>query len=88
MSHVKRSIMAAFSTAEGIYGPGSYTDTEFIPLSKDCPRLLHHLASITPGFSNDPKVLQDVVFVGNDLPILPGPIKAQALVSDIDTVDR
>jgi hypothetical protein len=74
-------MMAAHSTTEGTYGPGSYTDTEFIPLSKDCPRLLQHLANITPGFSKDEKVLGDVEFVGNDLPILPGPIKAQALVS-------
>lgn len=73
-------IMAIPETVEGVYGPGSYTNTEFIPLSKDCPRILAYLASVSPGFAKDPAALKDVEFVGNDFPILPGPIKAQVLV--------
>lgn len=73
--------MSSHKTTEGVYGPGTHTDTEFVPLPKDCRRLLQHLASITPGFTKDPKALEDVEFHGRDLTILPGPIKAQALVS-------
>lgn len=72
--------MAIPETVESVYGPGTYTNTEFIPLSKDCPRLLAYLASVSPGFPKESAALKDVEFVGNDLPILPGPLKAQALV--------
>jgi hypothetical protein len=65
---------------EGIYGPGTFTDTEFTPVPHECERLLKHFAQITPGFTSDPAALSKVHFHGNDLPILPGPIKAQVLV--------
>lgn len=65
---------------EGVYGPGTYTEQEFTPVPQDARRLLKHLAGITPGFSNEPKALDDVEFTGADFPILPGPIKAQVLV--------
>jgi hypothetical protein len=78
--------MATPETVEGIYGAGTYTNTAFIPLSKDCPRLLDYLASISPGFTKDSAALQDVEFYGNDLTILPGPIKSQAFVSEFDFI--
>ena len=73
--------MAEHKTVEGVWGPGTHADTEFIPLVKDCERLLKHVASISSGFTKDAKALEDVNFHGGDLTILPGPIKAQALVS-------
>lgn len=72
--------MAEHKTTEGLYGPGTYTDTAFIPVPQDSQRLLVHLAQITPGFTKDPKILQDVEFTGGALPVLPGPIKAQVFV--------
>ena len=65
---------------EGVWGPGTYTDAEFTPLPQDCSRLLEYFARITPGFTEDAALLSKVRFHGGDLPILPGPIKAQALV--------
>lgn len=65
---------------ETIYGPGTFTDTIFTPVPQECERLLNHFAQITPGFNSDPAVLSKVRFHGGDLPILPGPIKAQVLV--------
>lgn len=68
---------------EGIYGPGTYTDTGFSPVPQECERLLEYFIRSTPGFKNDPAVLKKVNFHGGDLPILPGPLKAQALVSQL-----
>ena len=75
--------MEQHQTVKDVYGPGTYTDTEYIPPVEDCERLLKHLASISPGFTKDAKALAAVQFHGSDLPILPSPIKAQALVSKI-----
>lgn len=72
--------MHKHKTTEGVYGPGTYTDIDFVPVSQDCRRLLEYLASITPGFTHDSKALEGVEFTGGDLPILPGPIKGQVLV--------
>ncbi|KAK4540708.1 hypothetical protein LTR36_008923 [Oleoguttula mirabilis] len=71
--------MAQHETTEGGYGPGTYVDTSFTPLPQECRRLLKYFAQITPGFTQDDDVLNDVDFVGNELPILPGPLKAQAM---------
>jgi hypothetical protein len=68
------------NTIHDLYGPGTFTDAEFIPLTQDCRRLLKYFAEVTPGFTKDSAVLEAVDFHGRDLPILPGPIKAQALV--------
>lgn len=67
-------------TTENTWGPGTYCDQTFIPVPQDAKRLLTHLADITPGFTKDQKALEDVQFVGQDLPLLPGPLKAQVLV--------
>lgn len=72
--------MSEHKTTEGVYGPGSYTDTEFIPIPEDCKRLLKHLAGISPGFTKEYSALEDVEFTGGDLSNLPGPLKAQVLV--------
>ena len=68
-------------TTEGVYGPGSYTDKSFTPVPQDRKRLLKWLASQTPGFTNDQKVLDDVKFEGDDLPSIPGPAKSVALTA-------
>ena len=74
--------MTNHSTRPGAYGPGTNTDVDFIPVPEDCARILRYLASVTPGFTQDSKLLDAVEFHGGDLPILPGPAKAQALVGD------
>ena len=70
--------MTGHQTIPDVYGPGTYTDTEFIPVPQDSKRLLQYIASITPGFNASPDFLNKVQFTGQDLPLLPGPIKAQA----------
>lgn len=67
----------AHDTVPDVYGPGSYTDTEFIPVPKDAERLLQFVAEQTPGFNASPDFLKQAKFTGQDLPLLPGPIKAQ-----------
>ncbi|PHH67874.1 hypothetical protein CDD82_1039 [Ophiocordyceps australis] len=69
--------MAPHSTTKGVYGPGTFTDTVFTPLPTECRRLLKYFADATPGFTKDAKAL-DVNFHGEDLPRIPGPLKAQA----------
>ena len=71
--------MATHETISGVYGPGTFADTSFIPLPQDCRRILQWLASVTPGFTKDPKALEDVHWHGQDLPLFPGPPKSQAL---------
>lgn len=66
---------------EGVYGPGTYTDTTFVPVHRECKRILKLLAHKTPGFTKDEKVLDAVTFEGNDLPIIPGPIKSEAMTA-------
>lgn len=66
---------------EGGYGPGSWVDTSFTPVPIECERLLVLMALETPGFTKDPHLLEKVKFEGDDLPNIPGPIKAQALTS-------
>lgn len=71
------------STTKDGYGPGTFVDTEFHSVPDESRRLLKLLASQTPGFTKDDAVLSEVEFVGDDLPIIPGPLKSQALVSII-----
>jgi hypothetical protein len=73
--------MSSHQTTEEIYGPGTFTDTKFIPLPEDCSRILKYFASVTPGFTTDDAVLSSVKFEGGDLPLLPGPIKSQAVTA-------
>ncbi|KAJ9298234.1 hypothetical protein DTO271G3_3839 [Paecilomyces variotii] len=71
----------AAGRTEGIYGPGSYTDTSFTPVHQECRRLLRELAARTPGFTTDERVLDQVTFEGDDLPVIPGPIKSEAMTA-------
>ena len=68
-------------TTEGGYGPGTFVDTSFTPLPQECTRLLKWLASKTPGFTSNQQVLDAVKFEGDDLPIIPGPVKSVALTA-------
>lgn len=65
---------------EGGYGPGTYVDKEFTPVPVEARRILHYLAEITPGFTKEEAVLDQVTFEGDDLPIIPGPAKSQVFV--------
>jgi hypothetical protein len=66
---------------EGVYGPGTWTDTDFVPIPEECKRLLRVFAAKTPGFTQDEALLAGVQFQGDDLPCIPGPIKAQAVTA-------
>lgn len=74
-------ITASSNVTEGVYGPGSYTDTTFTPVPEECRRLLFELAAKTPGFTKDQELLNDGNFVGHDLSCIPGPIKSAALTA-------
>lgn len=69
------------SVTEGQYGQGTYTDTAFLPVQEECRRLLKELAVRTPGFTKDLQILDSVTFEGRDLPIIPGPIKSEAMTA-------
>lgn len=73
------------STTRDVYGPGTYVDTAFHSVPDESRRLLRLLASKTPGFTRDEGILSDVKFSGDDLSIIPGPLKSQALVSLVRT---
>ncbi|KAJ6443546.1 alpha methylacyl- racemase protein [Purpureocillium lavendulum] len=66
-------------TVEGVYGDGTYTDAAYSPLPVECHRLLQHFANASPGFTKDAKAFENVRFYGGDLPLIPGPLKSQAL---------
>src|SRR5262249_10290421 len=59
-----------------IYGPGTFTDREFIPIPADAARIFRLLAAQPPGFTTDESFLSKLQFSGEDYPVLPGPIKA------------
>jgi CoA-transferase family III len=67
----------------GVYGPGTFTDTKFTPMPKECQRLLFELAAKTPGFTTDEELLNGVSFIGGDLPPHPGPIKTAAMTTTL-----
>ncbi|KAK2616925.1 hypothetical protein QQS21_000013 [Conoideocrella luteorostrata] len=71
--------MAPHSTIKGVYGPGTFADTSYTPLPDECRRLLQNFAQATPGFNDDGAILRSVNFHGGRLPIIPGPLKSQAL---------
>ncbi|KAF2088544.1 CoA-transferase family III [Saccharata proteae CBS 121410] len=69
------------STVPSVYGPGTHTDTEFVSVPQDTHRIFNLLASQTPGFTQDAKVLSKVNFEGEDFPVIPGPIKAVSVAA-------
>jgi hypothetical protein len=76
------------STTKDVFGPGTYVDTEFHSVPDESRRLLRLLASKTPGFTQDEAAFSDVKFFGDDLSIIPGPLKSQALVSVVRNAPR
>lgn len=68
--------MSDYPTVPNVYGPGSHTDTGFVPVPQDTERIFRIIAKQTPGFTQDEKLLSKVKFVGEDFPVIPGPIKA------------
>ncbi|KAJ5771396.1 alpha methylacyl-CoA racemase [Penicillium nucicola] len=64
-----------------IYGPGSFVDSDFLAIPDDARRILKLVAQATPGFTADPKILDQVIFEGGAEPIVPGPIKAPAVAA-------
>ncbi|KAK3689424.1 CoA-transferase family III domain-containing protein [Podospora appendiculata] len=64
-----------------VYGPGTYTDRAFVPVPRDTTRIFRLLASQTPGFTQDEALLSKVRFVGEDYPVLPGPIKSVSVAA-------
>jgi hypothetical protein len=68
------------TTTKDGFGPGTFVDTAFHSVPDESRRLLRLLASQTPGFTRDEAALSDVNFFGDDLSIIPGPLKSQAIV--------
>ncbi|KAM3453875.1 hypothetical protein BB8028_0007g00440 [Beauveria bassiana] len=71
--------MTVKTTKSGGFGPGTFVDVEYTPLPAECRRLLHHFAEVSPGFTADASILDQVNFYGDDLPIIPGPLKSQVM---------
>ncbi|EXK25269.1 hypothetical protein FOMG_18065 [Fusarium oxysporum f. sp. melonis 26406] len=71
--------MSTRKVNEGVYAPGTFTDAEEASLTNECYRLLKYMAKITPGFLRNEADLDSVTFHGHDLPIVPGPLKPQAM---------
>lgn len=64
-----------------IYGPGTFVDNDFLAVPDDAARVLKQLAKTTPGFNNDPDILESVKFEGHAEPMIPGPIKAPVVAA-------
>ncbi len=73
--------MAQANNSEDHYGPGTHVDTSFVPVPEECRRLLRIFAAKTPGFTQKEDLLDGVRFEGDDLPCIPGPIKAQVVTA-------
>ncbi|GJN66056.1 hypothetical protein PLICBS_000072 [Purpureocillium lilacinum] len=71
--------MGSRKTLRDVYGPGTFVDLEYTPLVAECKRLLEYFARVSPGFTPDQAELDAVDFHGHELPIIPGPLKAQAM---------
>ncbi|KAJ3505336.1 hypothetical protein NM208_g16204 [Fusarium decemcellulare] len=63
------------------YGAGTVVDMDFLSLPAECRRLLRIFAARTPGFTEDAALLDGVIFHGDDLPCIPGPLKSQAVTA-------
>lgn len=67
------------------YGPGTFVDAKFVGVPAEAHRLLRLLNDTTPNLGLSPIDLDQVDFSGDDLPLIPGPLKSQALVSSVPT---
>ncbi|VBB81036.1 Putative protein of unknown function [Podospora comata] len=59
-----------------VYGPGTFTDRELVPILTDAHRILRVLAAQTPAFTDNEVVLSKVRFEGEAEPVIPGPVKS------------
>lgn len=75
--------MSSSDRTPDVYGPGTYTDNTFTPVPEDTERIFRLLASQTPTFTKDEKLLSKVRFVGEDFPVIPGPIKATSVAASL-----
>lgn len=73
--------MSRIVPGDDVYGPGSWIDTDALPVPEDARRLLKVLAHATPGFSKDEAVLDAVAFTGSSDPITPGPLKSNVIAA-------
>lgn len=64
-----------------VYGPGTFTDRTFVPVQQDTERIFRLIASQTPGFTQDESILSKVKFVGEEFPVIPGPLKATSIAA-------
>ena len=64
-----------------IYGPGSWVDEKPCPVPDDSRRVFEMLAKATPGFTQNPALLNSVSFEGSAHPISPGPLKAPVIAA-------
>lgn len=75
--------MTQHTTIKDAFGPGTFVDTTAIDVPTDAHRLLRQLVNISPNIGVSPEELDLVDFVGEDLSIIPGPLKSQAYVSQV-----
>ncbi|KAK7225036.1 hypothetical protein V2G26_013039 [Clonostachys chloroleuca] len=71
--------MAHMISGDDIYGPGTWIDSEALPVPDDARRLFKVLAEATPGFTKDPVILNTVTFTGSPETIVPGPLKSAVI---------
>ncbi|CAG8049029.1 unnamed protein product [Penicillium salamii] len=69
--------------SDAIYGPGTFMDKDFIPAPQDAARILQYIAKRTPGFTQNPELLNTVKFEGTELPVIPGPFKAPLVAAAV-----
>jgi crotonobetainyl-CoA:carnitine CoA-transferase CaiB-like acyl-CoA transferase len=77
----KMALDGSLDDSQSSYGPGTRVDTNFTPVPEECRRLLRLFAEKTPGFTKNAALLNGVLFEGEDLPCIPGPIKSQAITA-------
>lgn len=73
--------MSRIISGEDVYGPGSWIDSEALPVPDDARRLFKILADATPGLTKDQAVLDTVSFAGSSTPITPGPLKSSVIAA-------
>ncbi|KAJ5362793.1 hypothetical protein N7541_003637 [Penicillium brevicompactum] len=70
-------------SSDAIYGPGTFMDKDFLPAPQDAARILQYIAKRTPGFTQNPDLLNTVKFEGSELPVIPGPFKAPLVAAAV-----
>jgi hypothetical protein len=62
-----------------VYGPGTFTDVDVLPVPEDARRIFEILAKKTPGFTQNKDIWDTVKFEGHDGSMIPGPLKTPIL---------